>query len=47
VDVELRDISINYHNIVLETKVAMLAIVSEFFKHRLKDYSDEFKRRAV
>jgi hypothetical protein len=45
-DTEYRDISIIYRDIKLQAKVEMSSIVSEFFKHKLKSFSDRFKELA-
>lgn len=43
----MRDIAIIYADLKFQTKVPINDIVSEFFKHHLRDYDDNFKSMAV
>ena len=45
-EVEYRDITIFYRELKLQTRVDMNSIVSEFFKHKLKNFNQDFNNLA-
>ena len=44
---EYRDIAIFYRELKLQTRVDMNSIVSEFFKHKLKNFNPDFNNLAT